>query len=276
MPTSPSPPRGARPEAPAARARSFWPLILVFFALAALAVAISALPASMVTHFLPAAVHAEDFSGSVWHGSAGRITAMGRDAGALEWRLHPAALLHLKVAAELHWVKGGFELGGSADADRGGVELRNLEGGGPIEDLRDLGIAQGWHGVATVDVKELKALFSDSAASIQSAVGDIAVADLAAPQVAAGTDLGGYSLHFADAAVSPDSEATAELVDTGGPLAVNAEIRFLAKERRGMLSGTVKERPDAPAALRTELANLAQLRPRDAEGRIAIDFEFTL
>jgi len=261
---------------PGAPTRSFWPVILVFFVLAALAVAISALPASMVTHFLPAAIHAEDFSGSVWHGSAGRITAMGRDAGALEWRLHPAALLHLRAAAELHWVKGGFELDASADADRGGVEVRNIEGGGPIEDLRDLGVAPGWHGVAAVDVKQLKARLSGSAASIQSAVGDVTVADLAAPQVAAGSDLGGYSLHFADAALNPDSEATAELVDTGGPLAVNAEIRFFAKERRAVLSGTVKERPDAPAALRSQLANLAQLRPRDAEGRIPIDLEFTL
>jgi Type II secretion system (T2SS), protein N len=257
-------------------ARSFWPLILVFFVLAALAVAIGALPASMVMHFLPAAVHAEDFSGSVWHGSAGKITAMGRDAGALEWRLHPAALLRLRIAAELHWVKGGFALDGSANADRGGIEVRNLEGGGRIEDLRDLGVAQGWHGIATVNVKELKAFFSGSTASFQSAVGDIAVEDLAAPQVAAGTDLGGYSLHFADAALSPNSEATAELVDTGGPLAVNAEIHFFAKERRGMLSGTVKERPDAPAALRSQLADLAQLHSRDAEGRIPIDLEFTL
>lgn len=276
MPTSPSPPRGARSLSPAAPARSYWPLILVFFVLATLAVAISALPASVLTHFLPAAVHADDFSGSVWHGSAGRITALGRDAGAIEWHLHPAALLHWRVAAELHWVKGGFELDGSAEAGRGGVVVRNLAGGGPIEDLRDLGVAPGWHGIATVDVKELKALFSGSTASIQSAVGDIAVADLSAPQVAAGTDLGGYSLHFADAAVSPDSEAAAELVDTGGPLAVNAEIRFFVKERRAMLSGTVKERPDTPAALRSQLANLAQVRPRDAEGRIPVDLEFTL
>jgi hypothetical protein len=251
-------------------------VILVFFVLAALAAAISALPASMMTHLLPATVRAEDFSGSVWHGSAGKITAMGRDAGALEWRLHPAALLRLRVAADLHWVKGGFELDGTADAYRGAVEAHDVRGGGPIEDLRDLGVAQGWHGVATVDVKELQAVLSGPTVGIRSAVGDIAVADLGAPQVAAGADLGGYSLHFADAAVSPDSETTAELVDTGGPLAVNAEIRFSATDRRGTISGTVKERPEAPAALRAQLANLAQLRPRDAQGRIPIDLEFTM
>jgi hypothetical protein len=249
----------------------------VFFVLAALGATITALPASMITHFLPAAVHAEDFSGTVWHGSAGKITAMGRNAGALEWHLHPARLLYLRVVADLHWVQGGFELDGTVDASRGAVEAHDLRGGGPIEDLRDLGIAQGWRGIATVDVKELKAVFSGSTVGVQSAVGSIAVGNLGAPpQLAAGTDLGSYSLRFTGAAVNPDSETTAELIDTGGPLAVTAEIRFSATDRRGILSGTIQERPDAPAALRNQLASLEQLRPRDAQGRIPVDLEFTL
>ena len=33
-----------------------------------------------------------------------------------------------------------------------------------------------------------------------------------------------------------------------------------------MLSGTLKERADAPPALRAQLDDLAQLRPRDAQG----------
>ena len=102
------------------------------------------------------------------------------------------------------------------------------------------------------------------------------MSDLASPQVAAGADLGGYSLHFADSAITPDSDATAELTDTGGPLALDAVIRFSVKERRGMLSGTVKERADAPAALRSQLDDLAQLHARDAQGRIPVDLEFTL
>jgi hypothetical protein len=240
-----------------------------------LAVVISALPASVITHFLPAVVRAEDFSGTVWHGSAGRITVGAHDAGALEWRLHPAALLRLRIAADLHWVKGGFVIDGTADLNRDTLVASNIQGGGPIEDLRDLGLAPGWHGTAKIEVKELRAVFS-SAAPLQAAMGDLTVSGLGSPQVAADADLGGYVLHFADSAITPDSDATAELKDTGGPLSVDAIIHFSAKERRGMLSGTVKERADAPAALRSQLDNLAQLHPRDAQGRLPVDLEFTL
>ncbi len=230
----------------------------------------------MVTHFLPGTVHAEDFSGNVWHGSAGKITVTARDAGALEWRLHPGALLHLRVAADLHWVKGAFLIDGTAEVGRGTLLASHLEGGGPIEDLRDLGVAPGWRGVAKIQVEQLKAALSSDVPNLQAAVGTISVSNLASTQVAGGTDLGGYLLRFSDPAITPGSEATAELTDTGGPLGVDATIRFDAGERRGTLSGTIKERDDAPAALRSQLDNLAQLRPRDAQGRLPVDLEFTL
>ena len=278
MPTSPSPRRGAKasPAPPAPPPRRLWPYLLAIFGVAVLAVVISALPASMVTHFLPGSVHAEDFSGSVWHGSAGRITVAAHDAGALEWRLHPGALLHLRVAAELHWVKGAFLVDGTAEVGRDTVHASHLEGGGPIEDLRDLGLAPGWRGIAKIQVEQLKAALSSDLPSLQAAVGTIGVSNLASTQVAGGAELGGYLLRFADPAITPGSEATAELTDTGGPLSVDATIHFDARERRGMLSGTIKERDDAPAALRAQLDNLAQLRPRDAQGRLPVDLEFTL
>jgi hypothetical protein len=275
MPTSPSPRRGAKPS-PAPPPRRLWPYLLVVFGVAVLAVAISALPASLVTHFLPVSVHAEDFSGSVWHGSAGRIAVAAHDAGALEWRLHPGALLQMKVAAELHWVKGAFLVDGNVEVDRGTLLASHLEGGGPIEDLRDLGLAPGWRGIAKIQVEQLKVGLSSDAPSLKAAVGTIGVSNLASAQVAGGADLGGYLLRFADPAITPDSEAMAELTDTGGPLGLDATIHFDAKERRGTLSGTIKERDDAPAALRAQLDNLAQLRPRDAQGRLPVDLEFTL
>jgi hypothetical protein len=276
MPTSPSSRRGVKPSAPAAAPRSIWPFILPIFGAAVLAVVISALPASVVAHLLPAAVRAEDFSGTVWHGSAGRITVAGRDAGALEWRLHPAALLHLRVAADLHWVKGGFVIDGAAEIGRGTLVASDIEGGGPIEDLRDLGLAPGWRGIAKIQVTELKAALSSSAPALQAAVGSISVSNIASAQVADGAQLGGYLLRFADRAITPDSDATAELTDTGGPLAVDAMIHFSAQQRRGMLTGTIKERDEAPPALRAQLDTLAQLRPRDAQGRLPVDLEFTL
>jgi hypothetical protein len=279
MPTSPSPRRGvkqAAPSAPAATPFSFWPYLALIVVLAVLTVGVSALPSSLITHFLPAAVHAEDFSGSLWHGSAGRISLNARDAGALEWRLHPAALLHLTVAADVHWVTGGFVLDGATSFDRNGLVASNIQGGGPIQDLHNFGLGSGWRGTAKVQIKELRLTLSGAVATVQSVMGDITVSDLAALELAQGADLGGYALHFPDAAIGPDSEATAELNDTGGPLGVEATIRFSGKERRGTLTGTIQERADTPAALRSQLENLAQLHARDAHGRIPVDLEFTL
>jgi len=297
MPTSPSQPRGAKPSvagkpgnpaagkplaaapsAPNAAAglRSSWPFALLVCVIAAVTVIISALPASMAARFLPAAVHAEDFSGSVWHGSAGKIAIYARDAGAIEWRVHPADLLHLHIVADLHWVKRGFVLDGAVDADRSALRASNIQGGGPIEDLADLGVSQGWRGIAEVHVRELIVGISGASASLQSAVGELAVTNVAAPLVAEGADLGGYALLFADPAIQAGSDVTAELKDTEGPLAVEAMIRISVKDRRGTLSGTLQERTAAVPALRQLLDDLSHLHARDAQGRIPVDVEFTL
>src|SRR6202171_4260165 len=150
MPVSRSPSRApksmrAAEPAPAPRSRSYWPVVLIGVA-AVLAVIVAALPASVITHFLPPSVLAEDFSGSIWHGSAGKISVSARDAGALEWRLHPAALLGMQVSADVHWVKVGFVVDAAVNIDRQGVSAHAVKGGGPIEDLQDFGVAPGWRG----------------------------------------------------------------------------------------------------------------------------------
>src|SRR6202051_977928 len=151
MPASRSASRDAKA---APRSRNLWPAVLVGLAVL-LAVIIAALPASIITHFLPPSVHAEDFSGSLWHGSAGKISIDARDAGALEWRLHPAALLGMAAAADVHWVKVGFVVDAAVRIDRQGLTAHGVKGGGPIEDLRDFGVAPGWQGQAELDFSEL-------------------------------------------------------------------------------------------------------------------------
>lgn len=253
---------------------------MVIAAAAVLCVVVVALPASLAARFLPAGVHADDFSGNLWHGSAGTVTINGRSAGAIEWRLHPASLLRLEAALDLHWVRVGFVADATAQANTHGLTLRNLEGGGPIEDLRGLGLGEGWRGTATFDFRELQVAFGSAAAGgaliPESAVGDLTVSDLSAAAVADGADLGGYTLHLANAAITPGADATAELRDTGGPLEVQATIHFSTVGRTGMLSGAVRERADAAPALRAQIEKLTQLHARDAQGRIPVDLEFTL
>jgi len=275
MPTSRSPKRGTKPPVETRRTRFVLPIILIAV-VAVLSVAIIAVPASLVTRFLPPFISADDFSGSLWHGSAGIVAVNGRNAGAIEWRLHPWSLLRLTVSADLHWVKVGFIADGSADVNRQGFALHDVEGDGLVEDLADMGVAAGWRGMASFKFTQLRGVFAGGAATLVSAKGDVSVTKLAYPQIADGADLGGYVLHVADGAITRSGDATAELTDTGGPLEVHAIINYAAKDHTGTLSGTVKERAGAPPALLAQVDNLTQLHARDGAGRVPVELEFTL
>jgi hypothetical protein len=232
-----------------------------------LTVVVSSLPASLVQRLLPRTLRVDDLSGSLWHGSAGRLSVNGHDWGAIEWHIHPGPLFRLTLAAEIHWVKIGFVADAGVTIDRQGATLRNLVGGGPIEDLRDLGIAGGWRGGAQLQFSEIRCQF---------AAGELTLTNLSAAQIAGRADLGGYVLHVADGAITPDADATAELADTGGPLEVRATVRYSVKEHRGLLSGTLRERAEASAALRSQLEPLTAMHARDAAGRIPVELEFIL
>jgi hypothetical protein len=104
--------------------------------------------------------------------------------------------------------------------------------------------------------------------------GDLQVVNLNSAQFAGGADLGGYDLHLGPNAVDADGNITAQLKDTGGPLGVEATVRVSTKERRALLTGALKPRPDAPPALLQQIDGLSQLRGHDAQGRTPMDFEF--
>jgi hypothetical protein len=251
------------------------PLILIVV-LAVVLVILLTLPASLIKRLLPPSVIAEDFSGSLWHGSAGTLIVASHNAGAIEWRLHPMSLLTLTLSAELHWVKISFVADGTADIDRHGLIARDVQGGGPLDNLAEFGLAPGWHGTTAFKFSEITLHFDGDAARLRSAAGDVSVADLAAPQIAGGTNLGGYALHVTNGPAGGNADLVAELTDTGGPLELHATIRYSPSDGSGLLSGTIKERFDASPALRAELDNLAQLHARDAEGRLPVDLEFKL
>lgn len=281
MPTSALPKRNIKTVTPPApRSRSL-PLLIVLIIVAVLGVCLIALPASMLQRALPTVLHAEDFSGTLWHGSAGRLLINEQNAGAIEWHIHPWSLLSLTIAADVRWVKIGFVANANVLIERHGATARNVVGQGRIEDLADLGVAAGWHGGARFDFSEVKVNFAENsdaahAIGLLALIGDVSVAELTSAAVAAGTDLGGYALHLSNGAITPDAEISAELADTGGPLEVRATLHFSPKERVGTLVGTVKERAQAGAALRSQLETLTQMHPRDVRGRIPVELEFSL
>jgi Type II secretion system (T2SS), protein N len=266
MPASRSASRDVSLERPARR----WPLVLLGV-LVLSAATVFVLPASVITLFLPAQVHAEDFSGSLVHGAAGRLKVNAREAGAIEWRLHPLSLLRLAMVADIHWVKVAFVIDGTVELSARAAAAHDIRGGGPIENLGDLGLAAGWKGIANLAFAEARSDFR----KLDSATGKIDVANLSAANIAGGEDLGSYELQLAAGAVAPDGTITASLTDTGGPVEAQAQIRYSPAARTGMLSGTLKERPEAALGLRNQLNNLSQLRPRDASGRFPVELEFT-
>jgi hypothetical protein len=266
--------RDRKPDLERDRPARRWPLRLLLVLLGVAVVSAAAmfvLPASMITRFLPAQVHAEDFSGTLIHGAAGKIAFNARSLGALEWRLHPVALLRLAVVADVHWVMVGFVIDGTTEITRTGIAAQNVRGAGPIESLSALGVAPGWHGMANATFSEIKSDF----AKLNSAVGKIEVANVSAASIAEGSDLGGYVLQIPAGAVAADGSVTATLKDTGGPVELQAEIRLSPAARTATLSGTLMDRPEASPALRNQLAQMAQLRPRDSSGRFPVDLEFS-
>jgi hypothetical protein len=238
--------------------------------LAALATLLIALPASLAAHFLPKNITAEDLSGSIWHGSAGKLRVRGTDAGALEWRLSPAALLSLTIAADVHWVKVAFVIDASIKITPIGISARNVHGGGPLQDLADIGLPGGARGTAVVAFSKLGA----NVARLSSIAGDLSVSDLSLQQVGRGADLGNYVLHFGEDAAAADGTVTGQLSDAGGPLQVQGTIT-VSPSHTGTLSGTLKERSTLPEALRNQIDSIAQLRGRDPQGRIPVDLEFS-
>jgi len=76
-------------------------------------------------------------------------------------------------------------------------------------------------------------------------------------------------------AVDANGALTGHLSDDGGPLALQGTITVSPQQHTGMLSATIQARADAGGELRKELENLAQLRGRDAAGRIPVDLEFS-
>jgi hypothetical protein len=258
-------------RSPRASSGPSFALPIAISAIALLAVLIVALPASLAGHLLPARIQATDFSGSIWHGAAQKIIVNGTECGAAEWQLHPLALLRLRLGIDVHWVKGDFALAAHGNLGLRGVELDSLSGGGALEELRSMTALAGWRGTVAVAIDHLSAGFNQ----LNALHGDINVADLRAASIADEANLGAYVMHFDGPADDAHGLIEGQIRDTEGPLEVQAVLALSPREHTSSLTGTARERASAPAALRTALENLAQLRPRDAQGRIPLEIEFS-
>ena len=212
-----------------------------------------------------------DFSGSLWHGAAGKILVSGVECGAAEWQLHPLQLLRLQLGVDVHWVKGDFALAASGRIGLHSFEADSISGGGALEELKSMTGLSGWRATVAVDIDRLQG----TANQLNAIHGDINVADLRAANIADGIYLGAYTMHFDEHADQTKGAVNAQIRDTAGPLEVQAQLTVTPQTHASTLSGTARERASAPPELRTALENLAQLHARDAQGRIPLEIEFS-
>ena len=63
---------------------------------------IARLPAQLLASRLPAPVHCEEPSGTIWHGTCGQLSAESLSIPGLSWKLHPLALLQLALRVDLN------------------------------------------------------------------------------------------------------------------------------------------------------------------------------
>jgi hypothetical protein len=172
---------------------------------------------------------------------------------------------------DLDWALGNFSLAANGDIGPHGLAAGPISGGGTLDDLATLTGLPGWHGAIAVAITRLATDFT----RVQAVVGDIRVSDLHAANVAQDASLGGYTLHFDPYAADAPGVITGTISDDGGALQVHATLTLSTQNRTGNLTGTAVARASAAPALRTALEDLAQMRPRDSQGRIPLDFEFT-
>jgi hypothetical protein len=259
--------RSPKPTTKPARRSYGW--LVAAALLAAVGFFVYALPASIALRFLPKDVQANDPSGSLWHGSFAQVSVHGHAVGAIEWTLHPLPLFSGKLSTQLRWIKGGFVVDAALEARGTRVVVHDVTGGGAIDDLAELGINRGWSGNAQVAIAELRV--DDQ--KITAANGTVTLTALRSGKFG-DADIGGYEVALSPESVRTDGTAIAQVRDLDGPLELTGSLTIVPAQSLLTFSGALKERVGLPPALHEELENLAQLRGRDAQGRVPLEIEF--
>lgn len=223
--------------------------------LAFLVVVVARLPAAALSHFLPAGVQCSAPSGTVWQGSCEQVQAQGVTLSSVQWILHPASLLRLRLAADIETHDPRLTGRGAVEIDRSGaLNLSSVTATLPLQS----GLTPfpaGWSG--TLQLALDRATLINGRPTLL--VGTIDIQSLQMPNPP--TTLGSYELRFAP--VSGDAPVTGQLRDLDGPLSLSGELQ-LQGGGGYQLQGLVAAHAGAPD-------NLAQLLdvlgPADPQGR---------
>jgi general secretion pathway protein N len=235
-------------------------LVVVVF----LATVLVRLPARVLLPMLPADVACDSPTGTIWSGSCDQLRLNAVAVSDLSWRLHPAALLRLRLGADL----------ASADpAARGQAQVELAPNGDVAITALQATLAMPGDAVLVPAGTSGTVQLAINAARIAGGhlvalQGTIELQRLHIEHPAA--DLGSLALQFAPPGAG--APIVGQLHDLSGPLSVSGELQ-LSPSGTYELQGSVAPKPGASADLTQALQLLG---PPDAQGRRGFSLAGTL
>lgn len=205
---------------------------------------------------LPAGA-ASGLSGTVWNGTAERLSLGGVTLGPVNWNARPSRLLTGQIAADVEaTVPEGFVNGTIAVGLGGTIAISDLEAAAPMSWLVPTAGATGGQVAARFDKLAFRA------GRVETAKGTLNVAGVQLPIPTAGRQLGtgAYSVAFDAEGLGSEEPLTGQLSDAGGPLEITGTLMF-TPPRSYELTGKAKLRPEAPPELRSALQMLGPATP---------------
>jgi len=221
------------------------------------------LPAALVAGLLPAPLHCEDASGTLWSGACGQLRSGTFSVSDLTWTLHPSALLRLSIAADVESADPALRGHAAIDYSRGGLlSMTQLNASAALQRGALLGLPVT--GVVVLALPQASVLEGH----VRSLQGSITLQQLhiANPP----TDLGDFELQFAPQGAG--DPMIGQLRDVNSPLSVAGQLRLLPSGAYE-LSGTLAAHDPQDAHLNQVLQLLG---PADAQGRHAFSLAGTL
>jgi hypothetical protein len=212
------------------------------------------LPAGALLPLLPADVVCSAPEGTVWRGSCGELRLGQLPVAGLSWTLHPAALLRLRIAADVASQDPGANGHAQVElAPNGDLAITALSANVALPSGSGL-VPAGTSGTLQLAIDSAQI----QGGHLIAVQGKIALQQLHIENPAA--DLGSFELAFA-----PPNEAAivAQLRDLDGPLSVTGVLQLLHTGSYD-LEGSIAARPGASAQLTQALQLLG---PADARGR---------
>jgi len=226
-------------------------LALILAILVFLGTLLARFPARAAAGLLPATVVCEQPTGTLWQGSCAHLQTRSLTLSDVSWTVHPAALLHAVLSADVSSADPRLSGQGHIELERGNiVTARALQLHLPLQS----GLSQippGFEG--TIEAEIASARLDNG--TLDALIGTVRVLQLHSDLLG---ELGSFELHFPE-----DGSMVGQLHDLSGPLSLQGQVQ-LTRQNAYTVSGTLQARADASSQLTQALQLIG---PPDSEGR---------